>query len=422
MGRFHFLVFLLTTKHIVQKNMNNDTTIITAIRKISMISIMTVFCYFSGFAQIQPTYEVDTFDVIYDWITEVDTNLVIEDVQHLQDFYTRECFSPQAVEAQNWIKDQFDSLGLSTEIQVIPIPGNPSDNVIATMTGKLLPDEYVIIGGHYDSYSGSSFAPGADDNASGTAGVIEVARILSQYEFQRSIVFCAFSAEEYGLYGSEAYVERCVEQSMDILGYFNMDMISYQKPGTYIHTDIIAPQSARPLVDFYTDVSAIYLPDFIVEEGTLSGGDSDHTSFNNNGYRGIFPFEDVVYHSPFIHTTQDIVGTSFNSPLLASKLIQAGLASVATLAIPYSTVGITEMNTPEQKTSIYPNPAHLTFNIKSEYPEPVQFELFSLQGVSLVKGQFRELTSVDITGIAPGTYIVKIFNNQFAEHKKLIIR
>jgi len=129
-----------------------------------------------------------------------------------------------------------------------------------------------------------------------------------------------------------------------------------------------------------------------------------------------------VYHSPFIHTTQDIVGTSFNSPLLASKLIQAGLASVATLAIPYSTVGITEMNTPEQKTSIYPNPAHLTFNIKSEYPGPVQFELFSLQGVSLAQGQFRDMTSVDVTRIAPGTYIVKVFNKEFAEHKKLIIR
>ncbi len=402
--------------------MKNNTMIIATIRKISLISMMTVFCYFSGLAQIQPKYEIDTFDVIYDWITEVDTNLVTEGVQHLQDFYTRECFSPQAVEAQNWIKDQFDSLGLSTEIQVIPMPGNPSDNVIATMTGKLLPDEYVIIGGHYDSYSGSAFAPGADDNASGTAGVMEVARILSQYEFQRSIIFCAFSAEEYGLYGSEAYVERCVEQSLDILGYFNMDMIGYQKPGTYIHTDIIAPQFAQPLVDFYTAVSAIYLPDFIVEEGILSGGDSDHTSFNSHGYQGIFPFEDAVYHSPYIHTTQDIVGTSYNSNLLASKLIQAGLASVATLAIPYSTVGTKEIIAPEQMTRIYPNPAHQTFNIKSEHPEPVEFELFSLQGVSLAQGQFRDLTSVDITGITPGTYIVKIFNKEFTEHKKLIIR
>jgi hypothetical protein len=402
--------------------MNNNTPINAIIRKIGLISVLTVFCSFSGLAQIQPTYEVDTFDVIYDWITEVDTNLVLEDVQHLQDFYTRECLTPQAVEAQNWIKDQFESLGLSTEIQLIPMPGNPSDNVIATLTGKLLPEEYVVIGGHYDSYTGNSFAPGADDNASGTAGVIEVARILSHYEFQRTIIFCAFSAEEYGLYGSEAYAKRCEQQGMEILGYFNMDMIGYQKPGTYIHTDIIAPPMAQPLVDFYTDVSAIYLPDFIIEEGILTGGDSDHTPFNNHGYLGIFPFEDAVYHSPFIHTTQDVVGTSYNSGLLAGKLIQAGLASVATLAIPYSNVGITETTAHEQMTSIYPNPARLTFNIKSEYPEPVQFELFSLQGVSLVKGQFSNLTSVDVTGIAPGTYIVKIFNNQFAEHKKLIIR
>jgi len=402
--------------------MRHRIQIFKTIRNISIISVITVFFQFSGFTQVQPVYEIDTFDVIYDWINQVDTNLVIEHVQHLQDFDTRECFTPNAVEAQNWIKDQFDTLGLSVELQNFQIFGNnPSDNVLATLTGELLPDEYVIIGGHYDSYTGSSFAPGADDNASGTAGVLEVARILSQYKFQRSIVFCAFSGEEYGLYGSEAYVGRCVEQNKNILGYINMDMISYLAPGNYLHTDIIAPSSAQPLVNFYTAVSAIYLPDFPVEEGSISSGDSDHTSFNNQGYQGIFPFEDTQHYSPYIHSQQDIVGVSFNSPLLASKLIQTGLASIATLAIPYDPVGTEERIAQENKIKIYPNPAHNTVNIISKFSEPVQFELFSMQGSSIAKYEFKDLTSIDITGIAPGTYIAKISNKEFSEHKKLII-
>jgi len=394
-----------------------------AIHKTIIISIIAVFFHFSGFPQYQPVYRVDTFSVIYDWINQVDTNLVIEHVQHLQDYLTRDCLTANAVAAQNWIKDQYDSLDLAVELQDFPLGNkNPSDNVLATMTGQLLPDEYVILGGHYDSWTASFLAPGADDNASGTSGVLEVARILSQYKFQRSIIFCAFSAEEYGLVGSEAYVSKCAYEDLNILGYINMDMIGYREPGNYLHSDMIAPTSAQALADFYTAVTAIYLPDFPIEEGALSGGDSDHTSFNNHGYQGIFPFEDDEHYSPYIHTTDDVVGTSFNSPLLAGKLIQAGLASIATLAIPYDPVGIKDLTVDRFKIKIYPNPAHYTLNIEANTTEPVHFELFSLQGSSLALGEFRNNTCIDVTGITPGIYVLKIFNKEVSQHRKLIIK
>jgi len=390
--------------------------------KTILISVCTVFFNFSGNAQFQPVYRADTFSVIYDCISQVDTILLTEHVQHLQDYLTRNCLTEKAVEAQNWIKGQYDSLGLSVELQDFPLGGDdPSDNVIATMPGQLLPDEYVILGGHYDSWASGFFAPGADDNASGTSGVLEVARILSQYKFQRSIIFCAFSAEEYGLVGSNAYVLKCVDEGLNILGYINMDMIGYLEPGNYLHSDIIAPQSAKTLADFYKEVAAIYLPDFPVEDGALSGGDSDHTPFNNHGYQGIFPFEDVENYSPYIHTIYDVVGTSFNSPLLASKLIQAGLAAVATLAIPYDPVGEQILTTDRFKIKVYPNPAYGNFNISSNVSEPFHFELLSLQGSLLLKRDFTDHVNVDITGIIPGTYIIKVFNKNILEHRKLII-
>ncbi len=79
---------------------------------------------------------------------------------------------------------------------------------IATLTGTKYPDEFIVLGGHFDSLTWVALEPRADDNASGTSGVIEIARILSQYEFDRAVIFCAFSGKEYGLHGSEAYAER----------------------------------------------------------------------------------------------------------------------------------------------------------------------------------------------------------------------
>jgi hypothetical protein len=99
----------------------------------------------------------------------------------------------------------------------------------------------------------------------------------------------------------------------------------------------MAPASANELREFYKDVCEIYLPDFPTYNGTLSGGDSDHTSFNNNGYQGIFPFEDSQNYSPYIHSTNDIIGPSVNNFEQHMTFVQATIASVATLSgqLPY---------------------------------------------------------------------------------------
>ncbi|MBK9291625.1 MAG: M28 family peptidase [Bacteroidetes bacterium] len=267
-------------------------------------------------------------------IAQVNPLNITASTQHLEDYGTRNAYQPQSVSAQNWIKDKFLSYGLSVEVMDFAMPGGAaSDNVIATLQGTKYPDEYVICGAHYDSYSTGSTAPGADDNASGTAAVLEIARIMSNYTFDRSIVFCAFSGEEYGLYGSAAYALRAKNQGMNIQGYFNLDMIGYLKPGnTTIKSTLIYPPSAAPLAQFYTEVAATYLPEFVVTPGSLSGGDSDHTSFNNNGFMGIFPFEAVPDYSPFIHTSNDRVGPSYNNAAQAAIFTRATLASLAVLA------------------------------------------------------------------------------------------
>lgn len=279
----------------------------------------------------QRSFDPDPF--VVSLLEEVDVSNITAIIQHLENYGTRNAYSSQSVEAQNWIKQEFEALGLEVELQDFNMPsGSASDNVIATLTGTKYPEEYVVCGGHYDSYSSGGDAPGADDNASGTAGVLEMARILSQYTFDRTIIFCAFSGEEYGLYGSAAYAQSAAQQGMDIHGYFNLDMIGYLQNGSYIHTDLIYPPSAQELADFYMEVSGVYLPDFPIEQGMLVGGDSDHTSFNNNGYMGIFPFEDGDDHSPYIHTSNDLIGPSYNNEEQAKIFTQASLASIVTMA------------------------------------------------------------------------------------------
>ncbi|MDA3866515.1 MAG: M28 family peptidase [Salinivirgaceae bacterium] len=267
---------------------------------------------------------------ITDMVSQIVTDSIIDDIQHMEDYGTREYDAPQATEAQNWIKAQFERYGLSTELMYGGV--DASQNVVATQTGAVYPNKFIVVGGHFDSTSYSGDAPGADDNASGTAGVIEIARILSQMQFNYSIVYCAWTAEEIGLVGSGQWAEDAAAANMDIIGYLNLDMIGYLQEGGEFHTDMMAPASAQSLVELYETVVELYIDDFIVYDGTMTGGDSDHTSFNNNGYMGIFPFEDSDDYSPHIHSTNDLIGPSVNTPELAKKFTQAGVAFMATAA------------------------------------------------------------------------------------------
>jgi Peptidase family M28/Immune inhibitor A-like, MAM domain/Secretion system C-terminal sorting domain len=277
-------------------------------------------------------FEEDPF--VTELLGYVDESELNSTVQAMQDFENRNWYVQGSIDAQNWIYDKFESFGLSVETQYIPYGGpDASQNVIATLQGTTYPDEFVVLGCHLDSYvSNGNLAPGADDNASGVAGVVEIARILSQYEFNRTIIFCTFSGEEYGLYGSEEYATMADNTGMDILGYFNIDMAGYLNPGDLIHTDMIAPESAAPLVEFYSQINALYQPEFTIDPGMLTGGDSDHTSFNNHGFMGIFPFEDSQNYSPYIHSANDVIGTSVNSFEMLATFTKATLAPVATMA------------------------------------------------------------------------------------------
>lgn len=253
-------------------------------------------------------------------------------VQHMQDYGSRIWNGQQVKDCAQWIKGRFEALGLEVTTQPVTYYGSPtSPNVIAIQRGTLYPDTYVVCGAHHDSYNWNGACPGADDNATGTASVLESARIMSQFDFDYSIMYCSYACEEMGLIGSEVHASSCADAGLDIIGYFNNDMNGYLY-GNDIHIHQIYPSSAEPCGAFYRNVGQVYFPEMVIEKKNFSFGDSDHTSFNNNGYQGIYPFEDVDHYSPYIHTANDLIGLSVNSWPMAQRYCQMNIACLAEVA------------------------------------------------------------------------------------------
>ena len=127
--------------------------------------------------------------------------------------------------ARTNIVDAFTSYGLSTSLEGFAYSSQTYYNVVGVLPGTTRPNDIYIIGAHFDSVSN----PGADDNASGTAGVLEAARVLTQYNFEATLVFIAFDREEQGLVGSNAYATS--HSGDNILGMISLDMIAYNLNG-----------------------------------------------------------------------------------------------------------------------------------------------------------------------------------------------
>lgn len=257
-------------------------------------------------------------------------------VQRLQDFVTRQANTDSCQAAANWIKATYESFGIDS-VEFHNYSATYKDNVVATIPGVGDPSKIILIGGHYDSYTGTTNnAPGADDDATGTACALECARILGQYDWNYTLVFMAFGGEEYGLYGSEGYASDAAARGDDIVAAIAVDMIGYVAGGDAIDLDIISNTGSQWIRDAVDVAAADYVPSLSVVTGALPGGaSSDHASFWANGYDAILFFEDTGNYSPYIHTTSDVVGVSYNSPTLAERSVKAAVGLLATLAEPF---------------------------------------------------------------------------------------
>ena len=122
-------------------------------------------------------------------------------------------------EARGYVRAALESYGYA-------VTTDGAGNVVAELTGEVEPDRIFVLGAHYDSVEGT---PGADDNASGVAGMLEVARVLKDHPQAATIEFAWFTGEEAGLRGSREYVRRAVADGKKIVGALNNDMIGWTR-------------------------------------------------------------------------------------------------------------------------------------------------------------------------------------------------
>jgi len=257
-------------------------------------------------------------------------------VQRLQAFQTRYATHDSCQAAADWIESKFRSFGIDS-VYTQSFSSQYKDNVVAVIPGASHPEKVVVIGGHYDSTtSNHNFCPGADDDASGTACVIECARLMNTKQFEYTVKFVAFGAEEQGLIGSEAFAAAAASAGEEIVGAIAVDMIGYVAPGDTRDLDIIDNGSSQWMRDLVGTMSDLYVSGLPVVDGALPfGASSDHASFWAHGYDAILFFEDTGDYSPYIHSADDIVGVSYNSSTMARQSTQLAVALVATMARPF---------------------------------------------------------------------------------------
>jgi Zn-dependent M28 family amino/carboxypeptidase len=188
---------------------------------------------------------------IYDIIDAVSADRIKADVKTLTEFGTRNTFSDTISDtrgigaARRWIKSEFENIskGCNNCINVFyqkdlvtkemgnRVPHNAYVvNVVAIQKGTKYPNKFIIMSGDIDSRASDTMdfttdAPGANDNASGMAGTIEAARVLSKYKFESSIIYVGLSGEEQGLFGGAGLAKYAKEKGWEIIGILNNDMI-----------------------------------------------------------------------------------------------------------------------------------------------------------------------------------------------------
>ncbi|MCB1050103.1 MAG: M28 family peptidase [Acidobacteria bacterium] len=245
---------------------------------------------------------------VQDMVDRVDDQRWYQDVATLAG-WNRWSFHAQNLEARDWLVSQFQAMpGLAVSTPSFQIGGTTGYNVVAVLNGTIRPDDWYIVGAHYDStsQSASTAAPGAEDNASGTAAVLEMARIFSENRPEATVIFVCYSGEEQGLYGSLAQASQIVADGnkSKVKGVMIMDMIAYTGDADLdclLETSV----SNEFMIADFTQAAQAYTSLRIVT--SLNPFGSDHMPFINRSMPALLTIENDYETYPSYHRTTDTI-------------------------------------------------------------------------------------------------------------------
>ncbi len=242
-----------------------------------------------------------------------------------------ELASSQNNDAREWIIEELTEVSNERiEVEVI----GDYKSVLGRLPGYLpVKAPVILVGGHYDSITVS---PGANDDGTGIAMMLEIARVMSQYSWPLDIYFGAWNAEELGLYGSKEVAMEFVQRDIDILVYYNVDMLLVPDPNN--PTVLVAYRAGQYHVGHYwadlvSMMSMNYGQDIIVP---INSDDfpvwesSDHYSFIENGYgASLFVHESGGAYDRWFHTSGDSWDNQDYDYDIASQAVKAIGSSIA---------------------------------------------------------------------------------------------
>ena len=257
---------------------------------------------------ISPTSLAVTLPVqnplIVDMIQKIDQGEIYNTVYSLQNCTTRYYGYPGNTEAATWLYNKLSSIPrLKVEYQ-----GGEIRNVIAALPGlDKTSSDICIVGAHYDSENSAdlSDSPGATDNGGGVAIVLELARIMSQYTFNHTIIFALWNAEEGGASkaGSSIYADYATANKLNISLYFNFDSSCYD-PDNHFILDIMYNNQSQWVSDMMTQDNSIYEIGFNLTYNVHITHESDHRTFWDHGYTAVMTHEEN--HGP-AHSKYDTI-------------------------------------------------------------------------------------------------------------------
>jgi hypothetical protein len=251
-------------------------------------------------------------------------------LRQIAGYETRHSLSPHFAAAATWVRDELCKLGYDALVEEITVGSGTSQNVIADVEGNGPPPrDLVLVVAHLDSINlaggPEASAPGADDNGSGSAGVLEIARLLATHRASHDLRLILFGGEEEGLFGSTQHVAGLTTEDRERLtAVVNMDMIATLN--TAVPTVLLeGADVSQGLIDRLADAAATYTS--LVVQTSLHPFASDHIPFINASLPAVLTIEGADSANANIHTASDTLEhVNFD---LALEIVRMNLAATA---------------------------------------------------------------------------------------------
>ncbi len=289
------------------------------------LCILIFAVIFSLWVNEATSQEYSSDSYILNFTQSVNEDSLARSILDLEGFVSRFSINSNRGDIARYLKSRLEAYGaevsLDTFVMISPYNGESllQYNVIGKISGTSNAGP-VLIGAHYDSCCRPDSSPGADDNASGVAAVLEAARLYYQHSIRprRTVYFCAWAAEEQGLLGSKDYATKLMYSNQKLALAINLDMVA-NSPDTAMKVNFEASATVRDKAKYFSSI-----------DGTLSliegpsTGNSDHASFRAVGYPIVYYHE--YSFSPNYHTAKDLF--IYLNMAYCKRITQAAIATL----------------------------------------------------------------------------------------------